>query len=79
MSLESKLGSRSSPLPSAIDASARLEAYERVSRAALVRGHGSKDAPVLQLSDEQLTALFAPRQLEQLVKRPLHREQTSCN
>jgi hypothetical protein len=54
-------------------AATRLEAYERVSHAAA----GPARAPVLYLSDEQLAALFAPRQLENLVYRPLRRSDVS--
>jgi len=55
-------------------AAARLGAYERVTRAAA----GPARAPILYLSDEELAALFAPRQLESLVERPLRRQVAEC-
>jgi hypothetical protein len=55
------------------DAAARLDAYGRACRAALVGRGETPQPPVLLLSDEQLAALFAPRQLESLVRAPLAR------
>lgn len=54
-------------------AAARLEAYERVTRAALLGQHGRVVPPVLQLSDDQLAALYSPQQLANLVTAPLRR------
>jgi hypothetical protein len=53
----------------AVLAAARLDAYERVARAVA----GPAVPPILRLADEQLARLFAPRQLEALVERPLRR------
>ena len=60
--------------PPAMLAAARLDAYERVARAVA----GPARAPVLYLDDEQLGRLFAPRQLEALVARPLRRRGPDC-
>ena len=75
--MEGKLGPAGEG-PSPATAAARLEAYERVARVALAGKEGVAHAPVFYLSDEQLAALFAPRQLENLVKRPLWREVPEC-
>ena len=72
-SLPGKYGPAGEPPLTAAVAAARLEAYERVTRATA----GAVRAPVLHLSDEQLAALFAPRQLESLVER-LHRPAAGC-
>lgn len=58
-------------------AAGRLEAYARVSRAALEARDGPLVAPVLRLSDDQLGGLFAPRQLAALVG-PLSRPSPEC-
>ncbi len=59
-------------------AAARLDAYGRAVRASLVHREGPSRPPVLRLSDEQLAALFAPRQLDSLVVRPLGRAPVEC-
>ena len=51
------------PSVSADVAAGRLEAYARVSQAALEGRDGPLRAPALLLTDGQLAALFAPRQL----------------
>ena len=71
--LPGKYGPGGDPLPAAV-AAARLEAYERVARAAA----GPVRAPVFNLSDEHLAALYAPRALEQLITRPLSRPAPAC-
>ena len=59
-------------------AAARLEAYERVTRAALLGRHGRIMPPVLQLSSDQLAALYSPQQLANLVTAPLQRQVDVC-
>jgi hypothetical protein len=54
-------------------AAGQIEVYTHVVRAALEARNGILHAPVLLLSDEQLSGLFAPRQMAVLVKRPLAR------
>jgi len=55
-------------------AASRLEAYERVVRAAA----GPARVPVFYLNDEQIAALYAPRQRESLVERPLRQYWPAC-
>jgi hypothetical protein len=64
--------------PGAERAAAQLESYERAARSSLSHKEGPAAAPVMQLSDEQLAALFAPRQLDALVRRPLDRGEPGC-
>jgi hypothetical protein len=59
-------------------AAAQLDAYERACHASLVQREGLPRPPVLHLSDEALAALFAPKQKEVLVHRPLFREGPRC-
>lgn len=65
------------PLAAGLLAEGRLEAYARVTRAALEARDGPLLAPVLRLGDEQLGGLFAPRQLAALV-RPLGHPSPAC-
>ena len=66
-------------MKAAVAPAARLEAYARVTRAALEARDGPLRAPVLHLTDEQLSGLFAPRQLAALVDRPLTRLAPACD
>ncbi len=59
-------------------AAGQLQAYARIARAALEGRDGALRAPVLLLTDEQLAALFAPRQLAALVRHPLERPSRDC-
>jgi hypothetical protein len=65
-------------LATAEAAAGQLEAYARITRAALEARDGPLRAPVLLLSDEQLAGLFAPRQLAALIKRRLARNPRTC-
>ena len=60
------------------EAVSKLEAYMRINQASLEGRGKNSSAPILSLSDGQLTALFAPRQLTTLVQRPLGRLPRSC-
>ena len=60
-------------------AAGMLDAYTRIAQAALEARGGPLYAPVLSLSDEQLSGLFAPRQLAALVKQPLERPTHDCD
>jgi hypothetical protein len=73
MSLGGKYGPGSAPADPEV-AAARLDAYGRAARAAA----GGPRPPILQVDDERLAALFAPRALENLVIRPLRREPPHC-
>lgn len=73
--LVGKCGPTGRPGRPADKAATQLEAYERVTRAVHTR---SLRAPAFWLSEEQLSALFAPRQLDSLVVRPLRRDDLSC-
>jgi hypothetical protein len=53
------------------EAATQLAAYERAARAVQAGKEGPLRPPITLLSDEQLAALFAPRQLDLLVRRPL--------
>jgi len=65
--------------PTPLEAATRLDAYERVMRAIAGAGpNGPPRPPVLYLSEEQLAALFAPRQLEALVTLPLRASDAEC-
>lgn len=77
--LQRKIGPRDRPVPTVVTATAQLNAYVRVTRAATIVGQGGAlQAPALHISDEQLAALFTPKQLLDLVVRPLHREVPRC-
>jgi hypothetical protein len=76
MTLEGRYGPASGI--DAAAAAARIEAYERAVRAALTHAEGVATAPVTRLSDAQLAALFAPRQRDVLVARPLVRAPPEC-
>jgi len=56
----------------------RLEAYTRIARAAQEARGGPLRAPVARLSAEQLSGLYAPRQLGALVGVPLARAAPDC-
>ena len=56
----------------------KLAAYERAVRAVLDAQGVAARPPVLRLDDTQLGALFAPRQLAALVRKPLERPQVDC-
>ena len=51
----------------------------RVSRAALAARDGPLTALALRLNDGQLSGLFAPQQLNALVRRPLARPPVVCD
>jgi hypothetical protein len=55
-----------------------LAAYDRTCRASLAARNGPLTAPVLQLSEVALAALFAPAAYENLVARPLKNKQIQC-
>ena len=59
-------------------AAGQLESYARIARAALEGRDGAIHAPILLLTNEQLVALFAPRQLTALVRYPLERPAHDC-
>jgi hypothetical protein len=72
------LGGKYGPAPDIADltvdaAAARLDTYDRAARASLASRGELPRAPILQVGDERLAALFAPRQLESLVRAPLGR------
>jgi hypothetical protein len=73
------MGPRVRPAPTVATATTQLDAYVRALRAAnLVGKNGPVLAPVLHVSDAQLAALFAPKQLLDLVVRPLQRSVPRC-
>ena len=55
-----------------------LAAYDRTCRASMAARNGPLTAPVLQLSEAALTALFAPAAYENLVSRPLKIKPIQC-
>jgi hypothetical protein len=55
-----------------------LAAYDRTCRATMAIRNGPLIAPVLQLSETALTALFAPAAYENLVTRPLKSKHIQC-
>jgi hypothetical protein len=57
----------------------QIRAYQKIVRYALEGRDGVLAAPVAQLADEQLAALFAPRQLTILVRTPLDRPPHRCD
>ena len=61
--MKSKYGPDEAPAAGADDAMARLEAYDRVARAALATRGLSGRAPALSLSPVASAALFASRPL----------------
>lgn len=77
MSLEGKYGP-GVPRDAPEAAARRLAAYGRAARAALAAREGPAAAPVAQLSDTQLAALFTPRHLAALVTRPLAPASPEC-
>ena len=70
-------GERADSSNAGLFAAGRLEAYARITRAALEMRDGPLLAPVLRLSDEQTGGLFAPQQLTALV-RPLGQPSPEC-
>ena len=59
-------------------AAARLNSYNRASRAYMIYITGFILPPIMHLSDEQTSVIFTPRQLENLVTHPLKSEVPDC-